>query len=191
VNIPAYLWHPIFVHFSVALLSVATIFYVLAAVFRKAQMRARWVHFARWNLWGGTGLSVLTALLGWLAYSTVGHDDPSHEAMDTHATLALVTLAAFGVLALWVAPRRWANEPPSFIFTFGLLAAFALLVATGLRGGQLVFHYGLAVDSLPRPEAGIADRPTAAGPVGPDAAQKVPGPTPHRHKHKHDARPVE
>ena len=191
MNIPAYLWHPIFVHFSVALLSVATIFFVLAALFQKAKMRTRWMDFARWNLWGGTGLSVVTALLGWLAYNTVSHDDPSHAAMGTHASLALVMLAAFGALALWVALRRGANEPPSFFFTFALLAAFALLVATGLRGGQLVFHYGLAVDSLPKPEAGTVEMPPAQTPAGPDAAQKGAAPAPHRHKHEHDARHVE
>src|SRR6266853_5333887 len=154
MNIPAYLWHPIFVHFSVALLSIATLFYVLTALFPKSDRRTRWIDFARWNLWLGSGISVVTVLFGWLAYNTVNHDDPSHEAMEVHATLALVTLAAFGCLALWAALRKRVSGESSLVFTGFLLIAFAFLVATGLRGGELVFHYGLAVDSLPKLEVG-------------------------------------
>lgn len=50
MSIPAYLWHPVFVHFSVALLTVATLFYLLAALFPSAAMRMSWIHFAERNL---------------------------------------------------------------------------------------------------------------------------------------------
>ncbi len=163
MNIPAYLWHPIFVHFSVALLSVSTLFYLLSVVFPRASNRTRWIDFAQWNLWLGSGISVVTALLGWLAYNTVSHDDPSHEAMEVHATLALITLAAFGCIALWVALRKQATE------------------------GQLVFHYGLAVDSLPKSEGDAVEPPPPSS--SPDSAipkkEGAPTRTPHHHNHKH------
>jgi hypothetical protein len=129
----------------------------------------------------------VTALLGWLAYNTVSHDDPSHEAMEVHATLALITLAAFSCIALWVALRKQATEGPSLVFTGLLLIAFGCLVATGLRGGELVFHYGLAVDSLPKSEGDAVEPPPPSS--SPDSAipkkEGAPTRTPHHHNHKH------
>ena len=193
MNIPAYLWHPIFVHFSVALLSVATLFYVLAALFPRAVSRNQWIDFGRWNLWIGSGISVVTVLLGWLAYNTVNHDDPSHEAMEVHATLALITLGTFGCIALWVALHKRLRAEPSRMVTGSLLIAFAFLVATGLRGGELVFHYGLAVDSLPKSEVAAGQAPTPATSVEPPDSKKeaITAPAPHHHHHKHPAKHAE
>jgi uncharacterized membrane protein len=183
--IPAYLWHPIVVHFSVALLTVATLFYLLAALFPRAANRTRWIDFAQWNLWGGSGLSVLTVLLGWLAYNTVSHDDASHEAMAIHATLALVTLAAFGLLTVWSLWKFRRSAIPSRTFTVFVLAAFGFLVATGLRGGELVFHYGLAVSSLPKLDGDAVQRSEPAIPEGPTTSERERPPAPHNHHHKH------
>ena len=191
MSIPAYLWHPIFVHFSIALLTVATVFYLLAMVFPKAPLRTRYVHFAEWNLWGGFGLSVFTALLGWLAFNTVNHDDVSHEAMEVHATLALITLASFGFLTVWSLRQRRSNAGPSWPFTVSMLIAFGLLVATGLRGGELVFHHGLAVRSLPKSELGAAQGPTPVPLPESTAADEKEAPhTPHPHKHSHGGKKV-
>ena len=107
--IPAYLWHPISVHFSVALLSMATLFYLLPVLFPGATKRNHWIIVAEWALRIGAGLTALTLLFGWLAFNTVNHDDTSHQAM---------------------------------------LVFFGCLMATGLRGGELVFRYGLAVSSF-------------------------------------------
>jgi uncharacterized membrane protein len=183
--IPAYLWHPIFVHFSVALLTVATLFYLLAVLFPRAANRTRWIDFARWNLWGGSGLSVLTVLLGWLAYNTVSHDNASHEAMEIHATLALITLTAFGSLAVWSLWNYWRSSSPSRSFTVLVLVAFGFLVATGLRGGELVFHYGLAVSSLPKPDGEAVQLSEPASPTGASTSEKERPPAPNNHHHEH------
>ncbi|GEM_PF-727791 len=152
MNMPDYLWHPIFVHFSVALLTVATVFYVLASIFPKAGSRQQWITVAEWNLWVGFGLAVLTLLFGWLAFNTVSHDDASHEAMKVHAVLALITGGSFGVLTLWSIWHRKSAPYPSWTFIGLMLASFGFLVTTGLRGGELVYQHGLAVTSLPKVE---------------------------------------
>ena len=163
--IPAYLWHPIFVHFSVALLTVATVLYVLGALFPRAARRDRWITVAEWTLWIGAGLTVLTLLFGWLAFNTVNHNDASHEAMLVHANWAVVTATGFGLLAVWSIWQRRTRMYPSRPFSVALLVFFGCLVATGLRGGELVFRYGLAVSSLPTPEQEPAPPPLVAPPM--------------------------
>src|SRR3954470_24387702 len=69
-----YLWHPIFVHFSVALLSAATGFYVLATLFKKNRFQPQWLAVAHWNFGVGLGMTVLTLLFGWLAFNSVDHN---------------------------------------------------------------------------------------------------------------------
>jgi len=179
--IPAYLWHPVFVHFSIALLSLATVFYLLTALFPGATKRNQWITVAEWTLWIGAGLTTLTLLFGWLAFNTVSHDDASHEAMLVHATWAVVTATGFGVIAIWSIRQRRASMYPSRLFSVALLVFLGCLIATGLRGGELVFRYGLAVSSLPKPEQEPVPPPSPE-----PAAQENKAPA-HVHSHSHKA----
>jgi len=95
-------WHPVFVHFTIALLSMAVVFYLLKTILpahNKYQVALNIL--AKSNLLIGTGFAILTAIAGWFAYNSVAHDTPSHLAMTTHRNWALITLALFIVLALW------------------------------------------------------------------------------------------
>ena len=44
-------WHPIFVHFTVALLTMSVFFYGLSFVAPGNRFYEQWVSVARWNLW--------------------------------------------------------------------------------------------------------------------------------------------
>ncbi len=70
-----YLWHPIFVHFTLALLSVSVLLFVAARLTGNIEWRRRFVAGAELNLWGGTAITVLTVLFGWLAFDSVPHED--------------------------------------------------------------------------------------------------------------------
>ena len=71
-------WHPIFVHFTVALLIVAVAIHLLSHVISNKELSNQMSIVARWNLWLGIGFTLLTVVAGWYAYYTVGHDAPSH-----------------------------------------------------------------------------------------------------------------
>ncbi len=167
-----YLWHPILVHFSVALLSLATVFYLLSALFPNAVLVSQWRTVAEWNLWVGTGLTLLTILFGWLAFNTVSHDDAAHEPMKLHALLGLVTASGFGLLTLWSFAERKIGKHPSAGFAAMIAICFGFLVVTGLRGGELVYHYGLAISS-PTPAKEVVREPANAH---------------TNHAHSHDAK---
>lgn len=145
-------WHPIFVHFSVALLSVAAGLHLVSHFVAAPERAGQFVLVARWNLWMGAGLTLLTLGAGWYAYYTVNHDAPSHAAMKIHATWALATAAIFFSIVIWEILLQRHKRGRSWLFTGLLLVAAGLLVTTAWHGGELVYRYGLGVMSMPKAE---------------------------------------
>jgi uncharacterized membrane protein len=143
-------WHPVFVHFTVALLIAATAIHLLSRFMPGGDLARQLTIVARWNLRIGVAVTLLTVAAGWYAYYTVSHDTPSHIAMTGHRNWAMATLAAFLGIAGWEVylSRRSKNE--SWLFTGMLVIASALLLSTAWRGGELVYRYGLGVMSLPQ-----------------------------------------
>lgn len=138
-------WHPIFVHFTVALLSTSAVFYLLGLALKKKHL----LIVARWNLWIGALATIATVLAGWYAYNTVNHDGPSHAAMTDHRNWALVTASIFLLLALWALWKQRAANTVSRIFVAVILFAAGLLAVTGYKGGEVVYRHGLGVMRMP------------------------------------------
>ncbi|MDX5332904.1 MAG: DUF2231 domain-containing protein [Gammaproteobacteria bacterium] len=145
-------WHPMFVHFTVALFVTAWLFFVASTLVRPRYhgLGGQWRDVARWVLWLGALFTVATLLAGWDAYNTVDHDTPSHEAMTEHRDWALVTASVFILLTLWSVWRAIARREEGLLFLAALTLAVGLLAATGWRGAELVYRHGLGVMSLPQ-----------------------------------------
>jgi uncharacterized membrane protein len=143
-------WHPLFVHFTVGLLSISAVLFVVGAfVPATASWKEKCLTVARWNLWIGAAITVGTVLAGWQAYGTVVHDEPSHAAMTDHRNWALVTASLFILLALWAYAARH-RRGVSSVFILSVVVASGLLATTGFKGGEAVYRYGLGVMSLPK-----------------------------------------
>ena len=150
-------FHPVLVHFTVALFSVATALFVLLALVGERlpeNLRQQLSTVARWNLWFGAAASILTVLAGFHAYNTVAHDAPSHAAMTDHRNWAMGTIILFLLLAVCSIIRTRAARPFGAAFIVVLLVAQLVLLSTAWRGGELVYRYGLGVLSLPAVEVG-------------------------------------
>lgn len=141
-------WHPIFVHFTVALLSLAVALFVITR-FVKGPLQEQWQIVACWALWFGAIFSVITGLAGLYAFNTVEHDTPSHAAMIEHRSWAVVTIIAFLALATWSIIRVRHKRPLGTLFATLMLIAGGLLTSTAWHGAELVYRYGLGVMSLP------------------------------------------
>jgi|SRR5690625_2212361 len=141
-------WHPIFVHFTVALLLTAALFY-LAALLPLGRGKGFLLSAARINLFTGTILTVATVVAGVLAYNSVQHDDPSHLAMTDHRNWAFATSVIWALVAVWEGWRTWRGRGASLSVAGALVIAAVLLGMTGFKGGELVFRHGLGVMSLP------------------------------------------
>jgi len=146
-------WHPLFVHFTVGLLSIAVLLSIVVQFLPVGQLREQWQLVAQWNLWIGAGITVLTVVAGVVAYNSVAHDTPSHEAMTEHRNWALVTAAAFIVLAIWSWRRVKAGLGMSTVLLIVLLISGGLLASTAWLGGEAVYRYGLGVMSLPKTDS--------------------------------------
>lgn len=142
-------WHPVFVHFTVALLSLAVGLFAISHFLHTA-LKAQWTLVARWSLWFGMGFTLLTVASGIYAYNTVDHDTPSHIAMTDHRNWALITSFTFLLLSMW--SLTWAKQSTRLgtLFVLGMLLAGGLLASTAWRGGELVYRHGLGVMALPQ-----------------------------------------
>lgn len=149
-------WHPLLVHFPIALLSLSAVLYLAGLLMPDAALlRAEWHTVARWSLWIGFAFALAAAAAGWQAFDTVAHDEPSHAAMTVHRNWALATLAAYAPFVLWTAAkRRRPSSEPGIVFAVFLLLPTLLLGVTAYRGAELVYRHGLGVESLPVTEEG-------------------------------------
>jgi uncharacterized membrane protein len=143
-------WHPLVVHFTVALLLTASFLFLVGTILPRRPTGPAATLVARGNLGLGIMAALLTLATGWQAYNTVAHDTPSHANMTVHLRWALGASALFvaaGILA-WIDRRRVAGAGPVLLATI-VLGSVALAV-TGWFGGENVYRYGLGVISLPK-----------------------------------------
>ncbi len=145
-------WHPIFVHFTIALLAISVLLFVLAIAARSQTWSQDVMMTAHWNLWLGAAFTVITIGAGLYAYNTVAHDDPSHAAMTDHRNWAFATAALFWSLALFSGWKKKLRREPSMIFVAALVLSSGILLTTAWKGGELVYRYGLGVMSMPQSE---------------------------------------
>ena len=142
-------WHPVFVHFTIGLLSTSTAFLILSKLLKGK--KSAWLHTAGLcNLWAGALITLGTVAAGFYAYNTVAHDAPSHAAMTDHKNWAIATAAFFILLAL--CSLKYQKKSVPYFFIGALTIASLSLGITGLKGGEAVYRFGLGVMSLPQSE---------------------------------------
>ena len=144
-------WHPVFVHFTVALLTVSGVLYLISVLLKDWKHRNTALLVAEWNFWLGSLLTIATAVAGWYAYNTVDHDTASHVAMTIHRNWAIATVLTIAVVALviWFSKKRGKNTV-SGLFALPVIIMLGLLGTTAWHGGEVVYRYGLGVMSMPK-----------------------------------------
>lgn len=151
-------WHPIFVHFTLALFSTSVGFYwlaYLALLVKKVPQHLinEFKIMARWCLWISALITVITLSAGFYAYYTVRHDAVSHAAMTLHRNWALPTGIAILAVAGWSFWRYLSKKRESNLtFLIILLFIQGSLLITAWLGGEVVYRYGIGVLSLPKTE---------------------------------------
>lgn len=143
-------WHPIWVHFTIGLLLIGTLFYAIALAGASQNWSYQVLSAARWNLLAGLLFAVLALVTGWLAANSVAHDDAGHANMMVHRNWALLAATLFIVAVIWLSTHwRNAKEKASVGVLALLLAGSAALGVTGFKGGANVYEHGLGVQRLP------------------------------------------
>lgn len=140
-------WHPLVVHFSVALLVTATILLSWGTIKGRLSQEDTLISAGRLILWLGLLAIAATVAAGLQAYYSVDHDSPSHLAMTNHRNWAFGSLAAF--LIVGIVMWRARKSDVSVLHVGALVISTGLLLSTAYKGGDLVYKYGLGVQSLP------------------------------------------
>jgi uncharacterized membrane protein len=145
---PAPSWHPLVVHFPLALVVVAAALLLAARLLRSPSLAATAATVGTWNLCLGALAAVFALGTGLAAVMSVDVGDAARRAISLHMRWAMFTTLALVLLAVWRGAGTAQDSRPSWLFIVVLLAASAALVFTGYRGGKNVYEYGVGVKRI-------------------------------------------
>lgn len=137
-------YHPLIVHFPIALLIVGSIAELAGHLLKRDDLR----HFAFWAIILGVASTGAAYLSGSMAEEQVEHLPGIHSTLEMHeelATITLVTWIGLGALRILLAGRQWLTSNIFYLYIVLLLAGSVLLGTTGYWGGQLVYQHGAGV----------------------------------------------
>jgi uncharacterized membrane protein len=140
--------HPLVVHFPLALLPVATLFYLLAWVSRRDSVA--WM--ALWLLVLGSVSGTVAAGTGLYADEGVMVDPSVREQLlDLHKLWMLSTLGSSAVLTIWALAGRPFPTRGRGVFVLLLLAVLAIMAHGADYGGRLVYDYNAGGNACGQP----------------------------------------
>lgn len=170
-------WHPLAVHFPIALVITATLL-LLGGRLRPATPLL--TASARLLLQIAAPTALLAVALGWQAYLTVEHDSAGHLVMTRHRDWAMLCTASLLVLTLWDALRQRAGQAVHLALLPALLLLSGGLGMTGWMGGEMVYRHQVGV--LPWPTPAPPLQPALMTP--PDMEAERPAPAANEHIHR-------
>lgn len=138
--------HPYVVHFSVALVLMSVLLFLIATVARRRAWAAELLTVARWNLWIGSGFALASIGTGFVDYLSARCD------LDT---IAATVLHRRSGAAMWwssliasVAVYRTRHRAPGPVLTAWLLLVAAAALTATLLGSGLTYDRGLGVSGM-------------------------------------------
>jgi uncharacterized membrane protein len=152
-------WHPLVVHFPLALILIATPLLLAARLLRTDAAASTVAIVGTWNLCLGALAALFALATGLGAVLDLDVNAAARQAISLHMKWAMFSTLAIVLLATWRGAGASAGSRPSWVFIILLLAATAALVVTGYRGGQNVYEFGVGVKRIAvRSEAPHGDR---------------------------------
>jgi uncharacterized membrane protein len=139
-------WHPMVVHFPLALILTAAALLLAARLLRRPEMAAVMASAGTWNLCLGAVAAVIGLGTGLAAVLDLDVSAAARESISAHAKWAIFTTVALVLLAVWRGAGTEHRSRPSWLFVIVLSAATCALIMTGYRGGQNVYRFGVGVE---------------------------------------------
>jgi uncharacterized membrane protein len=141
-------WHPLVVHFPIALVLSATALLLAARLLRSESMAASAATVGTWNLCLGAAAALVALGSGLSALLDLDVSAAARQAISTHLKWALLTTLLLVLLAVWRGAGTASRSRPSWIFLIVLIAASAALSFTAYRGGKNVYEYAVGVRKI-------------------------------------------
>jgi uncharacterized membrane protein len=143
-------WHPIVVHFPLALVVTAAFAFGLARILPGPRHAASLATVGTWNLCLGAAAALFALATGLAAVIDLQVGPAARQAISIHMKWAMFTSLVLLLIAVWRGAGSAQDARPSWLFVLVLWAATAALIATGYRGGQNVYRYGIGVTGVGR-----------------------------------------
>jgi uncharacterized membrane protein len=141
-------WHPLVVHFPIALVLAATALLLVARLLRNESLAATAATVGTWNLCLGTVAAVFALGTGLGAVLDLDVSAAARQAISAHLKWAMFTTLLLVLLAVWRGAGAASRSRPSWFFLVVLLAASGALIFTGYRGGKNVYEYAVGVRKI-------------------------------------------
>jgi uncharacterized membrane protein len=143
------LWHPVAVHFPLALVVTGSVLLAAARCRPLERHAATLAMVGTWNLCLGA-VAVLPAVgSGLAAVLSLEADAAARAAVALHIKWAVCASAGVLLVAAWRGAGRAPESRPSAMFLAVLCVVTAALIVTGYHGGQNVYRHGVAVHRVP------------------------------------------
>ena len=138
-------WHPMVVHFPLALTVTGTCALVLARLARDSRHAAVLATVGTWNLVLGA-IGIVAALgTGLAVLLDLQLAEEARRAVGLHVKWAVACALFVVLLAVWRGAGQAQDARPSWLFLILLIATCGAVVETGYRGGVNVYRYGVGV----------------------------------------------
>lgn len=141
-------WHPLVVHFPLALVLIATPLLLAARLVRSDAIASTTAVVGTWNLCLGAVAALFALATGLSAVLDLDVNAAARQAISLHMKWAMFSTLALVLLAVWRGAGTAPASRPSWVFIVVLLAAAAALAVTGYRGGENVYEFGVGVKKI-------------------------------------------
>lgn len=140
--------HPLVIHFPIAFLMGAALFYFLAWIFRKD-------HFAITGfsllILGTLSLAVVVATGLWAEQGVMVHLSVRENLLVPHKKLMLLTSFLCVVTTIWAVAARPFPKKGRILFLILLLVVVGVMTLGADYGGRLVYDYNAGGNACPQP----------------------------------------
>jgi uncharacterized membrane protein len=139
-------WHPLVVHFPIALTLTAGAVLIAAKFVRNEALAATLATIGTWNLCMGAVAALFALATGLAATLDLQVGAAAHVAIATHVKWAMFTTLALLLTAVWRGAGNAQQSRPTGLFLVVLAVTCIALVVAGYHGGENVYRYGIGVE---------------------------------------------
>jgi uncharacterized membrane protein len=141
-------WHPLVVHFPIALTLTAGLMLIAARFVRNEALAATLATIGTWNLCLGAVAALFALATGLAATLDLQVGTAAHTAIATHVKWAMFTTLALLLTAVWRGAGNAQQSRPTGVFLVVLCATCITLAVAGYYGGENVYRYGIGVERV-------------------------------------------
>ena len=138
-------FHPLFVHFPIALLVTAGFVALIDLINSKLQLKK----VVLWNLIFAALGSIITVASGFRDGDVIPHNQTIHDIMEVHEHIGVTVLIISTLLTIWFILRYTRiTKSENILFVLILWIALGLASYNGFLGGKMVFDNGAGIKPM-------------------------------------------